>query len=160
MKIETGSGFGELLERGGIYYGLPGGPVQKILETFINTIRIPDSITSRILLKAVMEREALMTTGIGNGIAVPHPRNPVITAPEEQFAAIGFLEHSADWKALDGKPVNSLILLVSASAQYHLKTLSIVSFFCQQDEFNKLLNEKAEGSKIIDYIKNTEKNWK
>ncbi|MCL2478455.1 MAG: PTS sugar transporter subunit IIA [Treponema sp.] len=160
MISETVTGLGDLLERGGIHRGLQGNSVRGVLENFIKTITLPKTITEQVLLEAVMEREALMTTGIGKGIALPHPRNPVITGEEDQFTALGFLEHSMDWKALDGKPVDTLILIVSASAQFHLKTLSVVSFFCQQDEFTRLLEERAPEETIIRYIKNTEKEWK
>ena len=153
------TGLGELLERGGIHYSLPGDAVYKVMDKLIGIAPVPETVTAKDLFRAVMEREALMSTGIGNGIATPHPRNPVITRPEDQFAALAFLEQGVDWRALDNIPVDTVFLIVSASAQFHLKILSEVSFFCRQDEFKKLLTERAAGEEIIGYIKNTEKEW-
>lgn len=155
-----GAGLGELLERGRIHYGLPGTSIREVLDNFIRAVKVPETVPAQDLLRAVMEREALMPTGAGKGIAIPHPRNPIITGEEGQFTAMAFLEHDIDWKALDGKPVNTLILTVSASAQFHLKILSVISFFCQDEKFIRLLGERASEEKIIGYIKQTEKEWR
>lgn len=154
MKAEPG--LGGLLERGGVYYGLGGGSVREVLDALIKAIPSPGSRDD--LLRTVLEREALMSTGMGGGIAIPHPRTP---APEKnQFAALAFLENPVDWKAPDGIPVDTLLLVVSASAKFHLKTLSAISFLCMQDEFRKLLAQRASQEKIIGFINETEQKWK
>jgi len=160
IKSETGKSLGELLEHGGIYYALPGNSVHEVLEAFIKTIPVQSVIPLQDLLTAVLEREALMSTSIGRGIAIPHPRNPFINGQEEQFAALGFLDHKIDWNALDGNPVDTLILTVSATAQLHLKILSSITFFSRQDKFIRLLRERASPEEIIRYIKDTEKEWR
>jgi PTS system nitrogen regulatory IIA component len=101
-----------------------------------------------------------MSTSIGGGIALPHPRNPVITEPGGRFTALAFLDRPVEWKALDGKPVDTLFLVVSFSARQHLETLSKISFFCQKDGFLELLKKRAPCGEITAYIKNTEKEWK
>jgi PTS system nitrogen regulatory IIA component len=157
MKNETG--LGGLLERGGVHYSATGKTVRDVLTALIEKVPLPAGVSAETLLQAVTEREALMSTGIGAGIAIPHPRNPVTTAPEEQFAALAFLEKPVDWKALDAVPVHTVLLVVSASAKFHLQTLSEITFFCQQDEFLKLLGERASSEAIIRYIKDTEQTW-
>ena len=149
-----------LLERGGIQYSLPGKNVQEVLGELIKKIPSPKEVLPQDLLKAVMEREKLMPTGIGGGIALPHPRNPVTSDENEQYVSIAFLKEPVDWKALDGKPVDTLMLLISASAKLHLQTLSVLTYFCQQDEFIGLLNERASKETIIAYIKDTEQKWR
>jgi len=155
-------GLGDLIERGGVFYGLPGNSVREILETLVAKIPVPSAMPSTItqdLLQAILEREALMSTSIGRGIALPHPRNLLLTKEEDQFVALAFLENSVDWKALDNKPVDTLLLIVSSSAKSHLKTLSTITFFCQQEAFLKLLKERAPREAIIGYIKDTEEKW-
>jgi PTS system nitrogen regulatory IIA component len=156
IKPETS--LGELIKRGGIYYSVPGNSVQEALKSLCAKIPAPKTISPEYLLKAMLEREALMSTGIGRGIAVPHPRNPLVQ-PEEQFAALAFLEYPVDWKALDGKAVETLFVIVSASAKLHLQTLSAITFFCQQEDFRSLLKERAQEGKLVEYISETEKNW-
>ncbi|MDR2402773.1 MAG: PTS sugar transporter subunit IIA, partial [Spirochaetaceae bacterium] len=86
MEEKTAEGtLAELIERGGVLYHVAGNTPQEILTGIINLVPLPLSIPKDDLLKAVLEREALMSTGIGKGIALPHPRNPVISGREQQF---------------------------------------------------------------------------
>jgi PTS system nitrogen regulatory IIA component len=158
MMNKPENGLGELIKRGGIYYSVPGKSVQEVLESLAAKIPALKTISKEDLLKAMLEREALMSTGIGRGIAVPHPRNPLVQ-PEEQFAALAFLENPVDWKALDGKAVETLFVIVSASAKLHLQSLSAITYFCQQEAFQKLLKEKAPQEKLVCYINEAEENW-
>jgi PTS system nitrogen regulatory IIA component len=139
---------------------MPGNFSREALAALIAALPALASVTDEDLLRAVLEREALMSTSIGRGIAIPHPRNPVTSDPAEQFAALAFLEHPVDWNGLDGKPVDTLLLVVSASAKLHLQTLSKITFFCQQETFLGFLKRRASGEEIIQFIKDTERDWK
>ena len=158
-KSEARVGLGELLERGGIYYALPGNSVRETIEALVAIIPVQPAIPGQNLLQAVLEREALMSTSIGQGIAVPHPRNPMAVKQEEQFAALAFLKHPVDWNALDGKPVDTLILIVSSTAKFHLRILSSITFFCREEAFLRLLKERAKQEALIGFIKDTERKW-
>jgi PTS system nitrogen regulatory IIA component len=118
-----------------------------------------NGIDKDVLLTAVLEREDLMPTAMGNGIALPHPRNPVIEKEDAQFAALAFPENNIDWGALDGKPVTTVILAVSASARMHLSTLQRITFFCRDGEFSALLARRAGAEEILGYIEKTEAGW-
>ena len=155
----TENGFGELIEQGGVYYHLQGNTAKEALAALIAALPPRPAVPGDVLLKAVLEREALMPTSIGNGIALPHPRNPVINEPGGQFAVLAFLERPVEWKALDAKPVDTLFLVVSSSAKQHLETLSKISFFCQEENFLDLLKARASPEKIIRYIRDTEREW-
>jgi len=159
MNPETREGLGELIERGGIFYAFPGNSVRGILEALVSLVPVPPAIPAQDLLQAILEREALMSTSIGHGIAIPHPRTPLANKPGEQFATLVFLEHSVDWNALDGKAVDTLLLIVSSSAKSHLHTLSSITFFCREEVFLKLLKERASKETIINFIKDTEREW-
>jgi PTS system nitrogen regulatory IIA component len=155
-----------LVERGGVLYEIPGTTMETVLAEFIKLI--PDSALSaqggrdfrEDLLKAALEREALMSTGTGCGIALPHPRNPMAADAETQFVTIGFPALPVDWKALDGKPVHSIIFVVSASPKDHLRTLSKINFLCMDDKFPVLLQGRAPSVEIIRAIREAEQSWK
>jgi PTS system nitrogen regulatory IIA component len=149
----------QLIERGGLFPDISGASPLEVLTHLIQLIPLPVMINRQDLLKAVLEREALMPTGIGHGIALPHPRNPLITDPQDQFLVIGFLQQPVDWKALDSKPVHTLLLMVSASAKLHLHSLSRINFFCQQESFRDLLQSRSSQQRIIDVIRETESTW-
>lgn len=149
----------ELVRRGGVYYNLSGTTPAEILADMVATVPVPKEIPRETLLQAVLEREALMPTAVGDGIAIPHPRNPIFSDPAKQFVSVCFLQRPIDWQALDGKNVGTLILIVSASPKLHLGTLTKVSFLCQQDSFRKLLAERASREELISAITAAERTW-
>jgi PTS system nitrogen regulatory IIA component len=120
---------------------------------------LPAGLDSGALFDAVLEREELMTTAIGQGIALPHPRTPLLTDPAEQFVAVAFPAKPVNWKALDGKPVHTVFLIVSASAKLHLRTLSKISFLCQQEDFRAFLARRPPAEEIIRYAGEAEAAW-
>jgi PTS system nitrogen regulatory IIA component len=149
----------DLIRRGGALYDIPGTSPEEVLTNMAGVLQVPPGFDRKALLTAVLEREALMPTSIGHGIALPHPRNPIISGSEEQFVTVGFLKWSVDWKTLDGKPVHSLMLIVTASAKLHLDTLSRINFFCQQPSFRQLLKDRSPLKNIIETIQEAEQGW-
>jgi PTS system nitrogen regulatory IIA component len=149
-----------LIPEGGVFYDVSGRNFTEVLINLLKDIPAPASLSREELLKAVLEREALMPTAIGRGIALPHPRTPLINRAEEQFLIIAFLKNPVDWGALDGIPVHTALLVVSASAREHLHTLSELNFFCRQESFLKLLENRASRESLITAIRETEETWK
>ena len=149
----------ELIERGGVYTDIEGTTPREVLTAFIRTLPVIPSVTGDKLLTAVLEREALMSTGIGKGIALPHPRNPLVTSDADQFVALAFLKKDVDWNSLDGKPVDTLLLMISASAKQHLHILSRINFLCHQDAFFRMLKDRVPREELLSFIRESEKNW-
>ena len=166
-------GLADIIELGGIHRAVKGTTPREVLSSLIDSLigPIPSAGSRTIsdkaasdwsekLLEAVLEREALMSTGIGKGLALPHPRNPF--APPEnsgQFAALAFLEQPVNWHSLDGQKVDTVLLIVSSTAKQHLRALSEINFFCRQDEFYQLLKKRADKEELFAYIRETEKKW-
>ncbi|MFA6506772.1 MAG: PTS sugar transporter subunit IIA [Treponemataceae bacterium] len=149
----------ELVKRGGVFYNLSGNTPSEVLADAVSAIPLPEGIDRAKLLTAVLEREALMPTAIGDGIALPHPRSPLILDPARQFVAVCFLRQPIDWRALDGKPVGTAILIFSASPRLHLQTLSRVNFLCRQSAFRKLLQGRASREELVAAIEAAERTW-
>jgi PTS system nitrogen regulatory IIA component len=152
------NGLIQLIMRGGIVSGVPGTSPGEVIAHLIETVRSP-VVDRDQLLCAVLEREALMSTAVGYGIALPHPRNPQVKELAEQFVTIAFLENPVDWNSLDGAPVHTAILIVSASPRLHLRSLSQINFFCQQDNFRALLENRASPEEIMAVIQAAEQAW-
>ena len=148
-----------LLERGGIYPDIHGSTPREVLNALIEKIPALPSVPQALLLTAALEREALMSTGIGNGIALPHPRNPLITEEEKQFVALAYPENPLDWYSLDERPVHSLFFIMSASAKLHLQILAELTFFSRQEDFCKMLKGRASIEELQRFIGEAEKKW-
>jgi PTS system nitrogen regulatory IIA component len=152
--------FADLIKKGGVVYNVPGHTPQEVLSNLINALVLPPELDKASLLKAVLERESLMSTATGHGIALPHPRNQLVSKPQDQFVVIAYLEQQADWSSLDAVPVKTLFLVVSSSAKSHLHTLSYLHFFCQQESFRALLQNHASGEEIVGAMTAIEEEWK
>lgn len=157
---ETKRGLAELIERGGVYSGLQGTTAREVISALIKAVPPVPEVPQDKLLKAVLEREELMSTGIGQGIALPHPRNPLAGEDSGQFVALAFLKNPVDWNSLDGERVDTLLLIVAASAKQHLKTMSEITFLCRQKDFCELLKKRASLKELLRFIAEAETNWK
>ncbi|MDR2783576.1 MAG: PTS sugar transporter subunit IIA [Treponema sp.] len=149
----------DLIQSGGVLRDIEGSAPKDVLDCMIQHIHLPCSLTTDVLLQAVLERENLMATSIGGGIAIPHPRNPLLSEKNEQFVAIAFLKQPVEWQALDGVPVQQVMLLVSSSARAHLHSLSRLHFLCQEEAFRSLLANQASREEIIRAVGVIEKGW-
>ncbi len=112
-----------------------------VIAEMVDLVLTTGKITDRkAVLEAVLEREKMMSTGIGNSVAIPHGKSP---AAEELVVALGITAGDIDFEALDGKPVRIVFLLVGPekASSLHIKMLSRIS---------RLLNQAAFRRKIID----------
>ncbi len=150
----------DLIKKGDIYYGIEGSTVEEVINDVVNTITIPKSIDKESIRISLLMRENMMSTAIGEGIALPHPRNPIISDIDEESISVCFLKNPVEYGALDGKPVNVLFVIISSNSKRHLEILSKLSFFCLQPEFIKTLQDKPKKAVFLYYIERTEKEWK
>ncbi|MDR1787879.1 MAG: PTS sugar transporter subunit IIA [Treponema sp.] len=159
LTEEKTTGLAGLILRGGIRRGISALSERDALSGLIDGLSLPAALDRDTLFRAVLEREALMPTGVGAGIALPHPRTPLVSRPEDQFCAIGTLDTPVDWRALDGLPVDIIILIVSASSKSHLRILSALNYFCRQDSFGALIRGGASLEALAAHIEQTERRW-
>jgi PTS system nitrogen regulatory IIA component len=149
----------ELINKGGIYYDIIGSSIKDIINNIADTIRIPAGTTKENVKESLLQREEMMTTAVGYGIAFPHPRNPIISDVDDESVSLCFLKNAIDYSALDGKPVNVLFVIISSNSKRHLEILSKLSFLCRQEDFVKMLNHRPKIEVIHYYIEQKEKEW-
>jgi PTS system nitrogen regulatory IIA component len=149
----------ELVKRGGVYHNIPGSSPREILSDIIDSLQVFPLEKKAALLQAILEREALITTGVGRGIALPHPRNPILEEGENPFVTITFPIQPLDWNTLDGSKVHTIFLIVSKSTKQHLGVLSKINYLCQQEKFHKLISAGASKEEIVAAIAEAEKAW-
>lgn len=150
----------QLLKKGGIFYDIEGKNIPEIIENTINIIPTPTNIEKKNIIEALLEREKMMSTSIGYGIAIPHPRNPIITDNENASISICFLRNEINFNAIDDIPVHTIFIIISANPKRHLETLSKISYLCQQDNFKKLLKSHAPENDVLEFIEIIEEQWK
>jgi PTS system fructose-specific IIC component len=120
----------------------------KMVEMIYKSGKISDPAP---LLKSLLDREKIMTTGIGRGIAVPHTVSPEV---KEQTIALGRIPGGMDFDSLDRSPVYFVFLLVGSpqSSENHLKTLARISRLIQHSNFVETIKEAKTAEDILNIL--------
>jgi len=139
----------EALQAGGIFYRIGGTEKESVLRAVVETLRLPEEVDREFLLRVLLARETLESTGIGDGIAIPHVRNPVVLHVARPLITLCFLEHAVEFGALDGKPVSIVFSLISPTVRAHLRLLSRLSFALQDPRFKAVLQRQSARDEIF-----------
>lgn len=153
--LETGGtmpSLTEALASGGIHYRIPGIDKSSVLASIVDIIHLPEDIDKDFLLGALLARENLGTTAIGDGIAIPHVRNPIIFHVSKPILALCFLEQPIDFDALDGKPVDTVFTIVTHTVRSHLHLLSRLSYALHQPRIREIINGSSSRQEILDTL--------
>jgi PTS system nitrogen regulatory IIA component len=137
------------LREGGIHYRIGGDDRPSVLHHVVETLRLPAEVDREFLFEVLLAREALGSTAIGDGIAIPHVRNPVILHLERPLITLCFLERPVDFGALDGRPVDTLFTLISPTVRAHLHLLSRLSFALRDRRFKEAVAGQAAREEIL-----------
>lgn len=141
-----------MIRSGGVYYNIAGETPEAIFKDVVSHLALPAGVDREALLMGLCERERLMTTSIGYGIALPHPRTPLVSADADERVYVCFLDRPANFDAMDGKPVFALFLILSSGSQSHLSILSRLSWLFQKEDFRETLRKKPDTEELISVI--------
>jgi PTS system nitrogen regulatory IIA component len=147
----------EALTAGGIFYNVKSPDKESVLKSVVSLIPLPQSVDKTFLFQVLWARESLSSTGIGDGIAIPHPRTPIVLNVDKPLVSLLFLENPVDFGSLDGKPVHSLFTIICPTVRIHLNFLSSLAFMLHNKSFKECLKRRDPSEKILEYIKNFEK---
>jgi PTS system nitrogen regulatory IIA component len=139
----------ECLQAGGVFYRVSGGDKASVLKSVVETLRLPDGVDREFLLQVLLAREALESTAMGDGIAIPHVRNPIVLHVQRPLVTLCFLEKPVEFGALDGQPVHTLFTLISPTVKAHLHLLSRLAFALRDGEFKALILRQAAREEIL-----------
>ena len=106
------------------------------------------SLPSQVVFEAILTREKMGSTGIGNGIAIPHAKTDAI---DHSAISIARLVHPVDWGSLDGQPVDLVIMLTlnaQQGADEHLRIFSRLARRMMYDEFRQQLRQAPNAAAL------------
>ncbi len=107
---------------------------------------------AKALGKRLAEREAIGSTGLGNGVAVPHVKGESVTRPS---LVVARCRKGLEWQAIDGKSVQILFLLVSPSAEpeLHLQCLRWIAGLARSADFRRFLLDAVDAAAMHDLLR-------
>ena len=141
-----------LLQQGGVLYDVEARDKRALLRKIVAQLPLPPEQDRDTLVSVLEAREAMGSTGIGDGIAIPHVRNPIVLHVEDPFVALALLRHPVNFDSFDGQPVHALFLIVSPTVPVHLRILAELGFVLRDPELRDLLRHRAEPPAITDRI--------
>jgi nitrogen PTS system EIIA component len=148
----------DILSANSVIVDLKGETKEEIIEELVDALEVGEVITNRDkVLQAVLEREKIMSTGIGDGIAIPHGKSDAVA---RLAAALGTQKRGVDFEALDGEPAYVFFLLVSPAnvSGPHIKALARISRLLKNDDFKKKLIDAVSAEDIMAVIESEEQN--
>jgi PTS system nitrogen regulatory IIA component len=140
----------DALEAGGIFNQLKGATKEEVLRSLVKVLPLPEGIDRELILQLILAREAAATTAIGNGIALPHVRNPIVLHVKRPMVTLCFLERPVDFAALDRKPVHVLFSLICPTVRSHLQIISRVSFALHDERFKSVVMRAGHSEQILE----------
>ena len=110
------------------------------------------------ILDRVLRREAMMSTGIGNGVAIPHGKAKAV---DRMLAACAISREGVDFESADGEPAHIFILLVSPETvgASHVKVLANISRVLKEESVRKMLREAAGPTELLAALKSAESQY-
>ncbi len=145
----TPTSLAEALENGGIFYRVGGSDRATALKSVVGCLRFPQGTDTDYCYRILLAREELASTGIGDGIAVPHMRTPVILHLDNPQVALCFLDQPLEFGALDGKPVYALFTLLCPTIKSHLHLLSRLAYALREPGFKDAVETMASRDEIM-----------
>jgi PTS system nitrogen regulatory IIA component len=141
-----------LLREGGIRHDLHGGDKAEVLREIVARLPLPAEVEKEFLVTVLEAREAMGSTGVGDGIAIPHVRNPILLHVDRPFVTLCLLETPVDFEAVDGQPVHALFTVISPSIPTHLRILAQLGFVLRDDKLRGLLRQRGPAEDILGAI--------
>lgn len=139
--------------------GLEGNSKEEIIDAMIDLVASSPKVQDKTKVRdAILEREKIMSTGVGNGFAIPHGKTDAVT---DIVAAFAITAEPIDYQSLDEKPVRLVFLLVGKDSMVgpHIKLLSRISRLMNKEEFRKRLLETKTSKEVIDMFKQEEASY-
>ncbi len=147
----------DFLSEDSIEVGLKASGKRQVLEELIEVLARQGKVTDKKkVLEVLLEREELGSTGIGQGIAIPHGKSDAVRS---LCAVFGLSRQGVPFEALDGEPVHLFFMLVApeGSAGAHLKALARISGLLKDKYFRKALMSAQARDEIVKVIEDEEK---
>lgn len=144
----------DFVVREAILVNLKATTKEEAIREIVNSLqaagRVSESDTESVT-RAILNREELGSTGIGQGVAVPHTRHPTVS---RLIGTVALSRQGVEFAALDGEPVDILVLLVSPPNQPgdHLRALENISRHLKDERFVNFLRQARTRDQVVDLL--------
>ena len=152
--------FADFVSREAICAELQAGEKEAVIREIIAALMEAGKIEQEqfeSIVRAILKREELGSTGIGRGVAVPHTKHPSV---DELLGAVAVSRTGVEFDALDGEKVYLLFLLISPPDRPgdHLRALENISRQLRNDDFCRFLKKSKSAEEIWQLLEEADEN--
>jgi PTS system nitrogen regulatory IIA component len=127
------------LQAGGVHHDVAASDRNAAVRAAVERTPLPPSIDREFIIEVLLARETSGSTAIGDGIAIPHVRQPIVVPGSPAMLSVSYLRRPVQFGAPDGKPVGTVILLISSTIRKHLQMLASLARALQDPAFHAAL---------------------
>jgi PTS system nitrogen regulatory IIA component len=146
----------DALRRGGIVFDLLGSEKPAVLREVVDRMPLPEGFDRSVLHQLFVARESIGSTAVGDGIAIPHPRHPVVLPVGRPVLMLCLLDHPIGFGAVDRQPVHTLFVLVSPTIRAHLRMLARIACALRDATLRAALKRRASAEEILRELERVE----
>jgi len=134
---------------GGVRRGVPGANRDEIVRALIERLQLPGTFDRELLIEVLLARPSSGLTAVGDGIAIPHVRNPIVTPGGRAAVTIAYLVTPIILDAPDGQPTRTLIVATTPTVRTHLRLIARVSRAIADPAFKAALARHTELAELV-----------
>ncbi|HVA49017.1 MAG TPA: PTS sugar transporter subunit IIA [Pirellulales bacterium] len=149
----------DALRRGGVKHlelGPEAAGPRSVLLKALDDMPLPEDFHREQLVQLLMARQSVGTTCVGDGIAIPHARYPLLLAVPRPAIRLCLLSQPIAFDAPDGKPVDTLFIMVCPTIHEHLRLLARLAGVLRDASFRSFLRTKPQQQALLDEIRRRE----
>jgi PTS system fructose-specific IIA component/PTS system nitrogen regulatory IIA component len=152
--------FADFVVREAVIADLKADTKEGVIRTMVKSLLEADKVAGdefEGIIKAIMKREELGSTGIGRGVAVPHTKHPSV---KKLIGAVAVSREGVDFDSLDGEKVHLFFMLISPPDRPgdHLRALENVSRQLRDDQFCRFLKQAKTPAEILQLLDEADNN--
>jgi PTS system nitrogen regulatory IIA component len=144
------------LRAGGVVGGLRGEDKRAVITAAVERLQLPAHVDRAIVLEMLLAREKLGSTGVGEGFAIPHVRDPIVLRVPAPLVTLFLLDRPIDFGALDARPVHTLFVAITPTIKLHLLILSRLASVLHDGSVREAIRTR-EAAAIVAAIERTER---
>ena len=157
FSFDSNADIAGLIHKGGIFRDVEGSTPEEVYRNISKMIKLPEGMTDEEIYNALCAREKVLSTAVGNGIALPHARSPIMKEAEDQQICVVYLKEPIDMKAPDERHVYVMFVLLTQNSQIHLQVLSGLAGLFRSLRFRKALESKVDEAELLSLIRELDK---
>jgi fructose-specific phosphotransferase system IIA component len=149
----------DILNESVVRTNLPGSSKEEVINAMIDLAGSQKQVVDKERMRtAILEREKIMSTGVGSGFAIPHGKTDAVS---DIVAAFAVTAQPIDYQSLDDQPVRLVFLLVGRDNMVgpHIKLLSRISRLMNKEDFRKQLLEAEAPKEVLEIFRKEEETF-